>query len=169
MTGRCWSASGRPWATAKRPDKPKNARKSARNFLFKDETVWYAIYTARFRSFRTHFTNERNGLIPMVIDIHTHTFPDRLAATTIPKLEQASHTRSFSDGTNAGLAASMARAGVNCSVVLPVATAPKQVVHVNDCSAQINAFPRQGSSPSAASTPTSPTTGASWPGWPVWA
>ena len=145
MTGRCWSASGRPWATAKRPDKPKNARKSARNFLFKDETVWYAIYTARFRSFRTHFTNERNGLIPMVIDIHTHTFPDRLAATTIPKLEQASHTRSFSDGTNAGLAASMARAGVNCSVVLPVATAPKQVVHVNDCSAQINErFPETG-------------------------
>lgn len=75
----------------------------------------------------------------MVIDIHTHTFPDRLAAATIPKLEQASHTRSFSDGTNAGLAASMARAGVDCSSgSSQVATAPKQVVHVNDCSAQIN-------------------------------
>ena len=33
----------RPWATEKRRDKSKNARKSARNFLFKDETVWYAI------------------------------------------------------------------------------------------------------------------------------
>ena len=111
MTGRFWSASGRPWATEKRRDKSKNARKSARNFLFKDETVWYAIHTA----------------------------------TTIPKLELAAHTRSFSDGTNAGLAASMARAGVDCSLVLPVATAPKQVVHVNDCSAQINErFPETG-------------------------
>ena len=145
MTGRFWSASGRHWATEKRRDKSKNARKSARNFLFKDETVWYAIHTTRFRYFRTYSTNERNILIPMVIDIHTHTFPDRLAATTIPKLELAAHTRSFSDGTNAGLAASMARAGVDCSLVLPVATAPKQVVHVNDCSAQINErFPETG-------------------------
>ena len=71
--------------------------------------MWYAIHTTRFRYFRTYSTNERNILIPMVIDIHTHTFPDRLAATTIPKLELAAHTRSFSDGTNAGLAASMAR------------------------------------------------------------
>ncbi len=39
----------------------------------------------------------------------------------------------------------MARAGVDCSLVLPVATAPKQVVHVNDCSAQINErFPETG-------------------------
>ncbi|MFQ9472097.1 MAG: amidohydrolase family protein [Oscillospiraceae bacterium] len=107
--------------------------------------MWYAIHTTRFRYFRTYSTNERNILIPMVIDIHTHTFPDRLAATTIPKLELAAHTRSFSDGTNAGLAASMARAGVDCSLVLPVATAPKQVVHVNDCSAQINErFPETG-------------------------
>ena len=61
----------------------------------------------------------------MVIDIHTHTFPDKLAATTIPKLELAAHTRSFSDGTNAGLAASMP-GPVDCSLVLPVATAPSR-------------------------------------------
>ena len=29
----------------------------------------------------------------MVIDIHTHTFPDKLAAPTIPTLEGMSHTR----------------------------------------------------------------------------
>lgn len=45
----------------------------------------------------------------MVIDIHTHTFPDKLAAPTIRKLQGACHTRAFTDATNAGLAASMAR------------------------------------------------------------
>lgn len=74
----------------------------------------------------------------MIIDIHTHTFPDKLAATTIPKLEGMSHTRAYVDATNHSLAASMAQAGIDCSVVLPVATSPRQVVHVNDCSAQIN-------------------------------
>ena len=48
----------------------------------------------------------------MIIDIHTHTFPDKLASTTIPKLEQMSHTKSYVDGTNGGLMASMAKAGV---------------------------------------------------------
>ncbi len=51
----------------------------------------------------------------MVIDIHTHTFPDKLAAPTIRKLQGACHTRAFTDATNAGLAASMARAGIDCS------------------------------------------------------
>lgn len=74
----------------------------------------------------------------MVIDIHTHTFPDKLAATTIPKLEGMSHTRAYVDGTVSGLRASMVRAGVDASLVLPVATNPRQVVHVNDSSAQIN-------------------------------
>ena len=74
----------------------------------------------------------------MVIDIHTHIFPDKLAATTIPKLEGMSHTRAYVDGTAAGLRASMERAGVDVSLVLPVATNPRQVVHVNDSSARIN-------------------------------
>lgn len=74
----------------------------------------------------------------MIIDIHTHTFPDKLAATTIPKLEVMSHTGAYLDGTNSGLKASMDKAGVDYSVVLPVATSPKQVLHVNDSSARIN-------------------------------
>lgn len=35
----------------------------------------------------------------MVIDIRTHTFPDKLAVTTIPKLQSTSHTRAYLDGT----------------------------------------------------------------------
>ena len=74
----------------------------------------------------------------MIIDIHTHTFPDGIAARTLEKLRGMSHTRTFSDGTAAGLRASMEAAGVDRSVVLPVATNPRQVVHVNDASARIN-------------------------------
>lgn len=74
----------------------------------------------------------------MIVDIHTHTFPEKIAASTVEKLRSMSHTEAFTDGTSAGLAKSMAAAGVDCSVVLPVATNPRQVAHVNDASAQLN-------------------------------
>lgn len=75
----------------------------------------------------------------MVIDIHTHTFPDQMAQTAIHKLQSVSRTHAFSDGTNRGLADSMARAGVDRCVVLPVATNPRQVYHINDSAAKVNA------------------------------
>lgn len=71
----------------------------------------------------------------MIIDFHTHTFPDRIAAAAIGKLQQASHTVAFTDGTMAGLQASMQRAGIDWSVVLPVATNPVKVSSMNDLSA----------------------------------
>ena len=74
----------------------------------------------------------------MIVDIHTHTFPEKIAASTLLKLQNMSHTRPFTDGTEAGLAASMVRAGVDFSLVLPVATAPRQVRHINDASARLN-------------------------------
>lgn len=74
----------------------------------------------------------------MIIDIHTHIFPEKIAASTVNKLKHFSHTQPFSDGSAANLQASMKKAGVDCSVVLPVATNTRQVCHVNDSSAQIN-------------------------------
>lgn len=74
----------------------------------------------------------------MIVDFHTHTFPERIAAPTIQKLAHMSHIKPFSDGSNSGLAASMAAAGVDYSVVLPVATNTRQVCHVNDSAAQVN-------------------------------
>ena len=74
----------------------------------------------------------------MIVDFHTHTFPDKIAAPTIQKLQSLSHTRPFSDGTVSGLTASMGAAGVDWSVVLPVATNSRQVPHVNDASARLN-------------------------------
>ncbi len=74
----------------------------------------------------------------MIIDLHTHIFPDKIAERTVEKLCMASHTRPFSDATADGLRRSMQAAGVALSVVMPVATNPHQVVHVNDASAQLN-------------------------------
>lgn len=73
-----------------------------------------------------------------VIDFHTHTFPDHIAASAIGKLQAASHTRPFSDGTVSGLIKSMTEAGISASVVLPVATSPRQVEHINDASVRLN-------------------------------
>lgn len=70
----------------------------------------------------------------MIIDFHTHTFPDKIAAFAIDKLKRASKTVPFSDGTANGLKASMAAAGIDYSVVLPVATNPLKTVSMNDLS-----------------------------------
>ena len=74
----------------------------------------------------------------MIIDIHTHIFPDKIAASTLEKLRGKSHSKTFTDGTLSGLMASMKIFGVDTSVILPVATKPEQVIKINDRAAQIN-------------------------------
>ena len=86
----------------------------------------------------TGFYLKRKVLCFMIVDIPTHTFPSKFAPSTLLTLHIMSHTRPFTDGTQAGLEASMARAGVDCSLVLPVATAGRQVRHINDASARLN-------------------------------
>ena len=73
-----------------------------------------------------------------VVDFHTHTFPDAIAARAVSQLSGASHTLAFTDGTQAALIASMRRAGIHRSVILPVATHPRQVVKVNDAALRTN-------------------------------
>ncbi|MBQ3653791.1 MAG: amidohydrolase family protein [Synergistaceae bacterium] len=73
-----------------------------------------------------------------VIDIHTHTFPEKIASRAIESLKAKSHTIAFTDGTTDNLARSMADAGIACSVVQPVATNPAQVPRVNDSSIALN-------------------------------
>lgn len=74
----------------------------------------------------------------MIVDFHTHAFPDAIAKGAVDKLKAASHTLPFSDGTVAGLRRSMAAAGIGASVVLPVATNARQVPHVNDTAIRLN-------------------------------
>ncbi len=73
-----------------------------------------------------------------IIDFHTHTFPEKIAERTIEGLSHKSRTMPFSDGTEAGLIEKMKKAGIERSVVLPVATTSKQVEKVNDASARLN-------------------------------
>ena len=74
----------------------------------------------------------------MIVDFHTHTFPDSIAPAALVKLQGMSHIRPFTDGTQAGLADSMKRAGIDVSIVLPVATSTRQVSRVNDASARLS-------------------------------
>lgn len=74
----------------------------------------------------------------LIVDFHTHTFPDRIAAGTIEKLQSKSHTRPFTDGTRDGLLSAMDGAGIGLSVTLPVATNTHQVTKVNDGAAALN-------------------------------
>lgn len=70
----------------------------------------------------------------MIIDFHAHTFPDKIAAAAVSKLEQKAHARSHSDGTRDGLLRCMQSAGIDHAVVLPVATNPLKCASMNDTS-----------------------------------
>ena len=86
-------------------------------------------------------TGERNTGLEnnyRIIDIHTHTFPEKIAARTIDKLGKAAGLYGHTNATNAELLVSMKKAGISCSFVLPVATSPSQVVKINDSSARLN-------------------------------
>lgn len=62
----------------------------------------------------------------MIIDFHTHIFPDKVAAKAIPRLASVIRLTPSMDGTADGLKASMEQGGVDISVVLPVVTDPHQ-------------------------------------------
>lgn len=74
----------------------------------------------------------------MIIDFHAHTFPDRIAAAAVGKLELKAHARSHSDGTREGLLRCMKAAGIDHAVVLPVATNPLKCASMNDASRALN-------------------------------
>ena len=74
----------------------------------------------------------------MIIDFHTHTFPDKIAAQTIAFLSEKGNVKPYREGTLSSLKESMKKSGVDYSVVLPVATAPKQVDSINRLSFELN-------------------------------
>jgi predicted TIM-barrel fold metal-dependent hydrolase len=67
-----------------------------------------------------------------IIDTHTHAWPDPLAPTAISQVGELGSIVAHYDGTVAGLTASMDRAGVDRSVLLPVATKASQVRTINE-------------------------------------
>lgn len=74
----------------------------------------------------------------MVIDFHTHTFPDAIAEKTISKLSGVSGSRPFTDGTLTGLFGQMEESRIDLSVILPVVTKPEQFKTINETAARIN-------------------------------
>ncbi len=73
----------------------------------------------------------------MVIDFHTHTFPDKIAKASIESLSKCSGITPHTDGTISGLKRSMEEDGVDLSVILPVVTRPAQFETVNRVAAEI--------------------------------
>lgn len=75
----------------------------------------------------------------MLIDFHTHCFPDKIAAKAIEKLSYISGgLEPYTDGTVNGLNESMKKGGVSKSVVLNIATNAHQQRNVNDFAASVN-------------------------------
>ena len=74
----------------------------------------------------------------MVIDFHTHIFPDKIAAKTIEHLEKVGGITAATDGTLSGLLSPMERCGVDISVILPVATKPSQFESIQAFAKDVN-------------------------------
>ncbi len=75
----------------------------------------------------------------MIIDFHTHCFPDKLAERAIPMLsERCGGLIPQTNGTVAGLKGHMAQAGVSISCVMNIATNPHQMKAVNNFAKEIN-------------------------------
>ena len=62
----------------------------------------------------------------MIIDTHTHIFPDKIAGSALHKLSEVIGLNPGTNGTYDGLRASMDEAGIDVSLILPVVTSPHQ-------------------------------------------
>ena len=74
----------------------------------------------------------------MIIDFHTHIFPDKIANKTIQTLSEKGGIPPFSDGTVNGLLDAMEKAETDISITLPVMTSPSQFDSINTFAAKIN-------------------------------
>ena len=75
------------------------------------------------------------------LDVHTHVFPDALAERAVRQLAAESGEKAYTDGTAAGLIASMRAAGIERSVVQPVSTRAAQTPGINTYSIELNRPP----------------------------
>lgn len=81
----------------------------------------------------------------MIIDFHTHTFPEQIAKRAIAKLSDSAHIKSYSGGTLEDLKRSMKAAGIDYAVLLPVVTKPAQEKDINCLAIETNdRFPDTG-------------------------
>ncbi len=74
----------------------------------------------------------------MIIDFHTHIFPDKIANATIEALSKSASIMPHSDGTFGGLSSQMVESGIDVSVNLPVLTKPTQFDSIIRFGSEIN-------------------------------
>lgn len=74
----------------------------------------------------------------MVVDFHTHIFPDSIAKKSMEYLEEQGGIKARTDGTLDGLKRSMQENNIDISVALPVVTKPSHFEKVNQFAASIN-------------------------------
>ncbi|MDI6871438.1 MAG: amidohydrolase family protein [Bacillota bacterium] len=89
----------------------------------------------------------------MIIDFHTHAFPDQVAGKAVRQLENHYGIPPFGTGTLAHLHALLKEAGVTLGVISTAATKPEQVRSANDWALRLNAEspwqPGEGDEPGA--------------------
>lgn len=74
----------------------------------------------------------------MIIDFHTHVFPENMAAATIAQMAKKAGITAVLNGTVTELLASMVSSGVDCSVIVSVVTSPRQFTSINRFAKEIN-------------------------------
>ncbi len=76
-----------------------------------------------------------------VFDVHTHIFPDAIAARVVAQLGEHSGVKPWYDGSRNGLLASMRQAGIEAALNCPIATRADQVPSVNRWAITQNVWP----------------------------
>ncbi|PWM71735.1 MAG: amidohydrolase [Bacillota bacterium] len=74
----------------------------------------------------------------MIIDFHTHVFPDKLAAHAVESLGAQVKLKPHTDGTLAFTERLMKEQGVDNFVALNIAASPRTEKHVNDFAIEVN-------------------------------
>ena len=81
----------------------------------------------------------------MIIDFHTHTFPDQIVKRAVAKLSESAHIKNYLDGTFDSLRLSMQAVGIDHAVLLPVVTKPSHQEEINRIAILTNhLFPETG-------------------------
>lgn len=76
----------------------------------------------------------------MLIDFHTHAFPDKIAQRALSSLAARVNCTPLTDGTVSGLLGKMDEWTVDRAVVCNIATNPKQTVNVNNFAMETNSL-----------------------------
>lgn len=74
----------------------------------------------------------------MIIDFHTHIFPDKIATQTVAFLAEKGNVKPYGKATLDEIKKDMKERGIDKSIILPVATVPKQTSSINRTAAEIN-------------------------------